>query len=269
VRLTVGTAAPRSTSGLAFRTVLYAPSSVRARTALPLSDSGEIQERRRVLLTDTTRRSAVVLDRHPLWLDGLGGVLTGIGVELAAKTTSPGHALAAIREHRPDLFITEVESADPSIDGIACLRHAADLRPELKAIVLSAEDNPQLIEAALDAGAAAYVVKTAHPDDIAAAVRQVFEHSVYLPPVRESERAPQLRRRADALQLTPREQEIVRLVAEGYSNGQLARLLWVTEQTVKFHLSNIYRKLGVANRTEAARWAQINGYVTPQRKVVA
>ena len=59
--------------------------------------------------------------------------------------------------------------------------------------------------------------------------------------------------------LTRRELEILQLVAEGYSNSQLGRMLWVTEQTVKFHLSNIYRKLDVANRTEASRWAQVNG----------
>jgi DNA-binding CsgD family transcriptional regulator len=59
--------------------------------------------------------------------------------------------------------------------------------------------------------------------------------------------------------LTRRELEILRLVAEGHSNAQLARMLWVTEQTVKFHLSNIYRKLDVGNRTEASRWAQLNG----------
>jgi DNA-binding CsgD family transcriptional regulator len=59
--------------------------------------------------------------------------------------------------------------------------------------------------------------------------------------------------------LTRRELEILRLVAEGHSNAQLARMLWVTEQTVKFHLSNIYRKLDVANRTEASRWAQVHG----------
>jgi DNA-binding CsgD family transcriptional regulator len=62
--------------------------------------------------------------------------------------------------------------------------------------------------------------------------------------------------------LTRRESEILGLVAEGYSNAQLARMLWVTEQTVKFHLSNIYRKLHVANRTEASRWAQVHGLVS-------
>ncbi len=61
------------------------------------------------------------------------------------------------------------------------------------------------------------------------------------------------------LELTGREHEILQLVAEGHSNAKLAKMLWVTEQTVKFHLSNVYRKLNVSNRTEAARWAQLNG----------
>jgi DNA-binding CsgD family transcriptional regulator len=60
-------------------------------------------------------------------------------------------------------------------------------------------------------------------------------------------------------ELTRRELEILRLVAEGLTNAQLARMLWLSEQTVKFHLSNVYRKLGVANRTEASRWAQVHG----------
>ena len=65
------------------------------------------------------------------------------------------------------------------------------------------------------------------------------------------------------LRLTPREREILQLVAEGHSNAKLAKMLWVTEQTVKFHLSNVYRKLNVSNRTEAARWAQLNGLLPP------
>jgi DNA-binding CsgD family transcriptional regulator len=75
---------------------------------------------------------------------------------------------------------------------------------------------------------------------------------------------------ADIAELTKREREILKLAAEGYSNAQLAGMLWVTEQTVKFHLSNTYRKLNVSNRTEAARWAQLHGLVpTPSRIVAA
>ena len=64
---------------------------------------------------------------------------------------------------------------------------------------------------------------------------------------------------AEAAELTNRERQILQLVAEGHSNAQLAKMLWVTEQMVKFHLSNVYRKINVSNRTEAARWAQLNG----------
>ena len=104
-------------------------------------------------------------------------------------------------------------------------------------------------------------MKTAHPDDLASAVRQVFDHSVFLadgPSSLVASTAPG-KRASDHAELTRREREILQLVAEGHSNSQLARMLWVTEQTVKFHLSNVYRKLDVTNRTEAARWAQLHG----------
>ena len=101
-------------------------------------------------------------------------------------------------------------------------------------------------------------MKTTHPDDIASAIRQAFRHSIFFaapaPQQRTMQVFPNGRPESEA-GLTRRESEILRLVAEGHSNGQLARMLWVTEQTVKFHLSNIYRKLNVTNRTEATRWA--------------
>ena len=101
------------------------------------------------------------------------------------------------------------------------------------------------------------MIKTADPEDFASAVRQSFEPSVFLPIAAGTPEQGGMR--DEDVPLTRRELEILRLAAEGRSNAELARQLWVTEQTVKFHLSNIYRKLGVANRTEAARWAQRNG----------
>ena len=155
--------------------------------------------------------------------------------------------------------------ADAAGDGFACIRKACATVPELKAIVLSSPDDGAQIEAAFAAGAHAYVLKTAHPDDVSVAIRQTFDHSVFLPgpgaaavpantPVAVGSDASDT-----VASLTKRELEILQLVAEGHSNSQLARILWVTEQTVKFHLSNIYRKLDVANRTEASRWAQVHG----------
>ena len=183
---------------------------------------------------------------------------------MVLKTSSARDALAAIEREQPRLLTLELDTQPGEPDGFEVIRRATTLSPSLRAIVLSTHHDTAHIDGALGAGAAAYVVKTAHPDDVASAVRQAFDHSVYRPggPLAVGEPlAPEVQQaRVERPRgLTRRELEILRLVAEGHSNSQLARMLWVTEQTVKFHLSNIYRKLDVANRTEASRWAQVNG----------
>jgi DNA-binding NarL/FixJ family response regulator len=202
--------------------------------------------------------TAVVLDRHPLWHEAVEHVLDRTGVQVVAKTTSPFEALELVESERPDLFVTGITMAEGEIDGLECLRRARELAPHLRAVVLSMYADQEHVDGALAAGAFAYVIKSAHPDDLASAVRQAFEHSVFLAT------APRAvgwgdGTLADAPDLTRREREILQLMAQGHSNAQLAKMLWVTEQTVKFHLSNIYRKLNVSNRTEAAHWAQVRG----------
>jgi two-component system response regulator DevR len=213
------------------------------------------------------RRTAVALDKYPLWLDAVGQVLGRIGVDVVGKATSADDALRLIEELRPDVLVTEIRLNDGEMDGLTCLRRAVERVPGLKGIVLSAYDDVQHIDAALAAGAVAYVIKTVHPDDFASAIRQAFQHSIYMAGARVTAGTPQPAAAdgapaladAEAAGLTRRELEILQLVAEGHSNAQLAKMLWVTEQTVKFHLSNIYRKLDVSNRTEASRWAQVQG----------
>jgi DNA-binding NarL/FixJ family response regulator len=209
----------------------------------------------------TSEQSGVICDSHPMWLDAVEQVLGRIGINVVGKTTSTSEALSMVEEHNPDLLITELEHAADGLSGFALIEHSRAAAPALRPIVLSMHSDSQAIDAALAAGAAAYVVKTAHPEDLASAVRQAFSHSVYLAGVRPTAAAPspQAVSLDDDPDLTRRELEILRLVADGHSNAQLARMLWVTEQTVKFHLSNIYRKLDVANRTEASRWAQVHG----------
>jgi DNA-binding NarL/FixJ family response regulator len=212
-----------------------------------------------------TSLDAVVLDPHPIWLDAVEMVLGRIGARVVLKTSSADEALAQIERTKPQLLTLELDGATGGPDGFEVIRRARTLAPELRAIVLTGHHDTAHIDAALAAGAAAYVVKTAHPDDVASAVRQAFDHSVYLavaPRPTVSSAAPRSSDMPGGL--TRRELEILRLVSEGHSNTQLARMLWVTEQTVKFHLSNIYRKLGVSNRTEASRWAQLNGLLSAE-----
>jgi DNA-binding NarL/FixJ family response regulator len=215
-------------------------------------------------MSPSEHRTAVLLDRHPLWLEAVEQVLHRIGVEVAGKATSAEHALTLIEEHRPSLFVTGIEMGEGGMDGIECVALARERGPELKVIVLSAHTDAQYVDAALAAGADAYVVKTAHADDLASAIRQAFDHSIYLARGHNGKRQRTQETVEQAWGLTRRELEILTLVAEGHSNAQLARMLWVTEQTVKFHLSNIYRKLNVSNRTEASRWAQVHGLLPLQ-----
>jgi DNA-binding NarL/FixJ family response regulator len=194
------------------------------------------------------RRTAVLHDRHPLWLEGLGRLMTKLGIEVVGTSTMPETAVALVREHRPDLLVS---------DDTCFLAEARRTDPGLRAVVVSSSATTEEVDAAFAAGASAYVLKTAHPDDLITAVRQTFEHSIYTAPTLTVAALPTSV--PDTGILTRREVEILRLVAEGRSNSQVARLLWVTEQTVKFHLSNVYRKLDVANRTEAGGWAHRHG----------
>ena len=214
-------------------------------------------------------RTAVLVDQHPLWLETVAQVVARANVDVIAQVNSSADALTVLEEHSPSLLITGIKMSEGEMDGIALLRTARERRPELRAIVLSMYDDSGHIDAAFEAGAAAYVLKTAHPDDLTSAIRQVFEHSIYLAGVRPAAAMPSAVRMADSPGLTRRELEILQLVAEGHSNAEVARMLWVTEQTVKFHLSNIYRKLGVSNRTEASRWAQLRGILSPSELAVA
>ncbi len=206
-----------------------------------------------------TPTRAVLIDQHPLWLDIVERALRELGAEVVGKFTSPTRGLAGVTDARPDLLVMDVETRgiEDEIGGLDCLGRALTGNKSLKAVVFTSNHAEEMIASAFAAGAAAYVIKTVQPEDFVSAIRQVCTQSVHfaLTPKRVAPppRAP------EEHGLTSREVEIVRLVAEGLTNTQVAQQLVVTEQTVKFHLSNTYRKLGLSNRTEASRWAQVNG----------
>jgi DNA-binding NarL/FixJ family response regulator len=202
---------------------------------------------------------AVVVHRFPLWREALQDVLTSLEVEVVLMTDSVDKAVDFVAKTQPDLIVSGTAE---ELAGVECVRQARRAAPNIRAVVVGAAFDEEEADAALEAGAYAYVVETANKDDIRAAIRQGFQTSVFLGS-KDPEGTPRAARRSRAKSeshgLTKREQEILKLVAEGRSNGEVARKLWVTEQTVKFHLSNIYRKLGVTNRTEAGRQAQLIG----------
>ncbi len=164
-----------------------------------------------------------------------------------------------MKEAQPELLVVDIETrrADGEIEGLECLRGAVEAVAGLKAVVFSRSKSDEVIASAFSAGAAAYVVKTVQPEDFVSAIRQVFDRSMHLAAT-PTRTASSPRVLVEAHGLTSREVEILKLVAEGLTNAQVAQRLVVTEQTVKFHLSNIYRKLETSNRTEASRWAQVH-----------
>lgn len=212
----------------------------------------------------TAARTVVLFDQHPLWLDALEQLLSQEGIQVVGKTTNADDAATLVEELRPDVLISELSSKAEDDVGLRSLEKARAAYPEVRTVVLSASDDPAQIDAAFDAGAGVVCVKTAAPDDLLTAIRQAFQHSIYVAGMTTRRSVEPSQEPVNVAELTKRELEILRLVSEGSSNSQLAKMLWVTEQTVKFHLSNIYRKLGVANRTEASRWAQVHGVLGPK-----
>jgi DNA-binding NarL/FixJ family response regulator len=206
-----------------------------------------------------------------LWVQAFDQLLNRMGVEVVGKTTEPEKLVDLLELHRPDILVMEFDLTN-ELAALSDLRSAFDVIPELRVIAVSDAVDVSTIEALILEGAAAFCTKAAAPDDFAAAIRQTFNRSFYMAPVRSDGGATPRTwfggpgRNVD---LTRRELEILALVAEGHSNSQLARMLWVTEQTVKFHLSNIYRKLDVANRTEASRWAQLHGLLSDRPRELA
>lgn len=214
--------------------------------------------RRRPLTNAIATRSAVLVDPHPLWLDALEAALAHIDVRAVAKATSLGSAARYVAEAWPDVIVGEMTYADDLEAGLKWVEGISSEFPATKIVVFSACTSEAHIASTLSRGADAYVLKQASVADFTTAVRQLFQPSVFLRSASHRPRSVDIPLPAADV-LTRREFDILRLASEGHSNARIARILWVTEQTVKFHLSNVYRKIGVANRTEAGRWAQVHG----------
>jgi DNA-binding NarL/FixJ family response regulator len=182
-------------------------------------------------------------------------------LDVVGTTGDGAEVVDLVEATHPDVLLLDLGL--PRKSGFDCLRELRERAPQVKVIVLSGSDDPASIDQALELGAICFIGKRVEPADLAATVRMAAtDQPIYR---RGSSGAPPRRRAAaetalDAAELTRREKEILRLVSEGHSNAKLAKMLWVTEQTVKFHLSNIYRKLDVENRTQAAAKARHLGF---------
>jgi DNA-binding NarL/FixJ family response regulator len=199
----------------------------------------------------------LIADDHQLMVQGTKQSLEAAGgFEIVGEASNGAQVLPLVRRLKPDLVLLDMRM--PQMDGLQCLAKIRKEFPEMKVAMLSVSQDPELIQTALKRGANAYIVKTVNPDDLPGALRQAMEGNVFTTVGVSDDPGEKAAKKAG---LTDRELVIVRAVARGLSNEAIAKELWVAEQTVKFHLTNIYRKLEVSNRTEAARYAFEQGLV--------
>jgi two-component system NarL family response regulator len=202
------------------------------------------------------RIRVMLVDDHYLVRVGLANVL-GFepDIEVCAQAESGDEALALHRLHRPDVTVMDLRMA--GTDGLAALVSLRRECPGARVIILSNYTGVDEIHAALQGGAASYLPKTAGQPELLKAIRLVAEGRTYVP----SDLAVRLAERLPCQELTPREQQVLALVVEGASNAQIAHGLGIADGTVKNHISSIFEKLGVTQRTEAVAVAIKRGIV--------
>jgi DNA-binding NarL/FixJ family response regulator len=205
----------------------------------------------------------LLADDHRLTLAGVRRVLDeSDDIVVVGEAYTGTDVLPLVRSTEPDLVVLDLQM--PKLDGLSCLDLIRRHHPDVNVVIFSATTTAAEISVALRNGASAYVLKTVNPLDLPAVIRQATEGTVYYPPP-----APAAPAAKDTSDLTEREREILAAVMRGLSNKAISQEFWVTEQTVKFHLSNVYRKLGVPNRTAAARFAHDHGLIDANELQIA
>ena len=199
----------------------------------------------------------LIADDHQLTLQAVkSALLEADGVRIVGEANSGRSALAAVERSAPDVALLDMHMPG-AIDGPTCAERIRNRFPQVRVVMISGFTDEASIRMAFRRGAHAFISKAVDPRDIASALRQAVNGTVYHAPPGSGP----LEAEGLAEGLSEREATVLKAVAAGLSNQAISKRLWVTEHTVKFHLTNIFRKLDVSNRTEAARWAHSHGIV--------
>ena len=199
-----------------------------------------------------------IADDHRVVRVGLEQLLaTFDDVELVGSAEGGEQAVTICTAQRPDVLLLDLSM--PDLDGIEVTRRLAEGAPETRIVVFTSFSDRERIVQALDAGAIGYLLKDAEPDEIHAAIRAAARGEAPLAPKAAAALLAERSVRPTALDLTAREREVLGLVVAGMANKQIARRLGISEKTVKGHLTNLFQRIGVADRTQAALWAERTG----------
>ena len=198
----------------------------------------------------------VLVDDHAVLRRGLGSLLAGVADIVVVGEAGDGEeAIRVARATRPDVIMMDLQM--PGTDGVAATRRITE-EGLGDVLVLTSFSDAERIVAALDAGAVGYLLKDADPDDVLDGIRAVSrgESPIHPRAARELLGTRGGGAPGASVQLTPREIEVLTLVLQGLANKQIARRLGITERTVKAHLTSVFARIGVTDRTQAALWAE-------------
>lgn len=208
----------------------------------------------------------LLVDDHKIVRQGVRAYLQTLAdIQVIAEADSGSAAITAVEQNQPDVVLMDLEMPG-DMDGIAATRQIRKLRPETQVIVVTSHHQDEYIFPAVRAGAISYLLKDIEPDELAAAIRKAAQGEAVLDSRVASRIVQELQGlRKDEInpftELSEREFEVLRLIAAGKSNAEIAEMLVIGESTVKTHISNILKKLHLDDRTQAAVYAWQQGIV--------
>jgi NarL family two-component system response regulator LiaR len=203
--------------------------------------------------------TVLIADDHAVVREGIRSFLAvQEDIDVVGEAEDGARAVAAVERLVPDVVLMDLVM--PQMDGLEALRELRAVSPTTRVVVLTSYAQDEKVLAAIRAGAAGYLLKDVRPPELLEAIRRAADGEAWLHPTAAARLMRELAERgaaeeADAARLTPRELEVLRLLAQGRSNKAIAQELVVSEKTVKTHVSNILAKLHLADRTQAALYA--------------
>lgn len=210
----------------------------------------------------------LVVDDHALIREGLRQVLRGLGDEVEVMEAGSCERAFEIAERELELDLVLLDYHLPDMNGLEALDVFAREHPELPIIVLSGSVNPRVMRQVMGKGASAFLTKSGMSDELLSITRLVLAGGVHMPPLPTS-LADDGSAGGPVPLFTPRQEEVLQLLLDGYTNKEIGRLLYLSEETVKNHVSSILRGFGVTTRTQAVLAANRHGYARSNRPRLA